>query len=204
MPAETIFIVRHAEKPEEEHGRGRVCSGVTIDGKRCESSLSVAGWQRAGALAVLFGPHAVQRGLQTPDRLIAVSYDEVENGEGGKRKSRAHKRRDDTPEHRPFQTVHPLGRVLDVPITCEWKKGDEAALIADVLDSGSRVTLICWEHDRIPSLAERIPLVDEEALPTHWPDYRFDLIWRFRRVARNVVTYDFDEVAQHVLPGDGT
>jgi hypothetical protein len=193
MPAETIFIVRHAEKPVEDR-RGTSNSGVEVDGEHCENSLSVVGWQRAGALAVLFGPRAAHHGLLTPGRLIAVAYGDENH------KKRA---RHDTREHRPFQTVDPLSRVLDVPIECTWRKGDEAAVVASVLADRSRATLICWEHDRIPALARPIPVADRGVVPDQWPGNRYDLIWRFRRRSPDAALYDFHQMGQHVLAGDG-
>ena len=50
MPASIIMVIRHAEKPDS----GNV--GVQLDGSQDADSLIVQGWQRAGALAVLFDP----------------------------------------------------------------------------------------------------------------------------------------------------
>jgi hypothetical protein len=90
-----------------------------------------------------------------------------------------------------------------VPVECEWRKGEEAALVASVLAARSRATLICWEHDRIPALADRIPVAEREAVPGQWPESRYDLIWRFRQLSPAVAVYDFHQMGQHVLGGDG-
>ncbi len=47
--APRIFLIRHAEKP---NGSSR---GVNSDGSADEKSLTVRGWQRAGALITVFG-----------------------------------------------------------------------------------------------------------------------------------------------------
>jgi hypothetical protein len=58
--ASKIMVIRHAEKPS---GDGPPF-GVTADGEKDDKSLTVRGWQRAGALACLFAP---ARGpLQSP------------------------------------------------------------------------------------------------------------------------------------------
>src|SRR5215469_3317059 len=45
-----IMVIRHAEKPDATH------AGVTAHGTEDKECLIVRGWQRAGALAVLFDP----------------------------------------------------------------------------------------------------------------------------------------------------
>jgi len=51
MPAQKIMIIRHAEKPEHHGPRG-----VDENGNEDKESLTVRGWQRAGALVQFFGP----------------------------------------------------------------------------------------------------------------------------------------------------
>jgi hypothetical protein len=48
-----IMIIRHGEKPT---AKGRPPFGLTSDGDQDWESLTVRSWQRAGALADLFGP----------------------------------------------------------------------------------------------------------------------------------------------------
>lgn len=66
-----IMIVRHAEKPKVDDQGQNI--GVGMDGSHDEESLAVRGWQRAGALSVLFGsPEIAQsRGLSVPRHLYA-------------------------------------------------------------------------------------------------------------------------------------
>ena len=51
MPALTLLIIRHAEKP----GENWPGPGLTIEGTPDDKSLVIRGWQRAGAWAALFG-----------------------------------------------------------------------------------------------------------------------------------------------------
>ncbi|MGX7000321.1 hypothetical protein [Caballeronia sp. KNU42] len=50
--SQKIMVIRHGEKPA---GTTPPC-GVTTEGEQDAQSLLVAGWTRAGALAVLFAP----------------------------------------------------------------------------------------------------------------------------------------------------
>ena len=59
--ADRIMVVRHAEKP----GVPPPIFGVDLNGNQDPESLIVRGWQRAGALAVLFS----KTGAPTRDHL---------------------------------------------------------------------------------------------------------------------------------------
>src|SRR5689334_23972799 len=50
--ATKIMVIRHGEKPM----RTPPPYGVTAEGKREKESLTIRGWQRAGALAAFFAP----------------------------------------------------------------------------------------------------------------------------------------------------
>jgi len=47
------MIIRHAEKPYVDIKEKNY--GVRMDGSKSEESLAVRGWQRAGAISLLFG-----------------------------------------------------------------------------------------------------------------------------------------------------
>src|SRR6201987_954925 len=77
-PPDVIYIIRHGEKPEEPApGRSAPAHrGVDFHGNQNEHSLLPRGWQRSGALAVLFDPRhgPLRAGLQVPRMLISPSY----------------------------------------------------------------------------------------------------------------------------------
>jgi hypothetical protein len=76
-----IYVIRHGEKPADPPP-GKPAQppsppfGVDVDGNQNIHSLLPRGWQRSGALAVLFDPTvgALQAGLRTPTALCSPSY----------------------------------------------------------------------------------------------------------------------------------
>ena len=179
-----IMIVRHGEKPypaDPDHSLG-----VRTDGSPDVESLTVRGWQRAGALSALFGSAemAARRGLSVPGLLYASAHDS--NDPTGS-KSR-----------RPHQTLIPLAQRTGLVICSDWTKGQEADLCREVLAQNGTV-LISWQHERIPAIAAGIPGGNIPATQT-WADERFDLVWVFDLLADG--TYRFQEVHQALLSSD--
>lgn len=182
--ARTIFIIRHGEKP----GPAPPPFGVDGDGNQNRHSLLPRGWQRAGALALLFAPTdtPTRRGIASPGQLIAPDYGDPAT----------------TAAHRTYQTIVPLSQLLGLPIETPYAEGQEAALGRSVATASSGVTLICWEHTAIPAIASAItPLAAEAAPPQSWPGERFDLIWSFTFNASDGA-YTFSEVPELLLAGD--
>jgi hypothetical protein len=186
-----IYVIRHGERPPEPQPGQSASSagppfGVDVDGNRNAYSLSPRGWQRSGALTVLFS-HAVgpKVGLRTPTALYATAYGEAAV----------------TKIHRPYQTILGLSRRLGLPIQSPDVLGQEAAFTEAALTSGAEVVLICYEHHRIPALVQGIPTVDGTAIPALWPDDRYDVIWTFT-IDPDGGRYTFDQVPQQLLDGD--
>ncbi len=178
-----IYVIRHGEKPIDE---SRPPFGVDIDGNRNEFSLSPKGWERAGALTVLFSPAvAPKMGLRTPTALYATAYGDPAV----------------TKIHRPYQTILGLSRLLGLPIQSPELLGREAAFADAVRSGGAEVVLICYEHRGIPALVQGFPTVDGTVIPAVWPDDRYDLTWTF---TLDPVTerYVFGQVPQQLLDGD--
>jgi hypothetical protein len=190
-----IYVIRHGEKPADPLAAspGQPASapgppfGVDVEGNQNAHSLLPRGWQRCGALAVLFDPAvgALQAGLRTPTSLYSPSY-----GAPGK-----------TQNHRTFQTIQGLAGRLSLPVQSPLPEGQESALIEAILASAGQVVLICWEHLHIPALAEAIPTVNATTIPAVWPGHRFDIIWTFG-LDSATGRYVFGQVAQQLLEGD--
>ncbi len=110
MPkAQRIMIIRHAEKPYDD-GKEKN-DGVRMDGSKSEESLAVRGWQRAGAISLLFGSAEIaqSRGLSVPQHLYASDPEKADKA-GSK-------------SRRPKQTLIPLAQRLELIITANWLKG---------------------------------------------------------------------------------
>ena len=196
-PPQVIYIIRHGEKPADPPPTGPKKSppapvapfGVDDQGSQDPHSLLPRGWQRSGALAVLFDPALgpPQAGLQTPAALLSPGY-------GNPAKTAA---------HRTYQTVQGLGDRLGLPIVSAFAEGQEPQLAASVVSGHSGVVLICWEHQHIPALASSLPVIPGTAIPQKWPGDRFDVIWTFTIVpAAAPVRYTFTQIPQQLLSGD--
>jgi len=178
-----IYVVRHGEKPPDSAGPP---FGVDVDGNQNQNSLSSRGWQRSGALTVLFSPPVAPKvGLRTPAALYATAYGDAAV----------------TEIHRPYETILGLSRRLDIPIQSPALLGQEGPFADAVLSSGAEVVLVCYEHVAIPALVAGFPTVEGTAIPGRWPDDRFDVIWVFtvNPVGGN---YVFSQVPQQLLDGD--
>jgi hypothetical protein len=173
------MLIRHAEKPADASPP----YGVSPDGELDEESLTVRGWQRAGALACLFDPAfapGAGRQLTEPRYLYASNP----------RKHRSKRSR---------ETLTPLARKLGLEINADFAPGEEEAL---ALEARSRdgVVLICWRHQHLPELAHHL-LGDQTTTPRHWHEDRYDLIWVFD-LDPATGAYRFRQTPQGLLHGD--
>jgi hypothetical protein len=175
-PLRKIILIRHAEKPIPEQG----VLGVDEFGNADRRSLSVRGWQRAGALVRFFAPlhGAFANGaIERPDALFAASP---------RSKSQ-----------RPVQTLRDVADHLKLEIRQEFDSdGDEARLI-DAARSVATVALVSWRQDSMAAFARQ--LVDDEVPVPDWDKRRFDVAWVFTRERR---AWHFTQVPQLLLPGD--
>jgi hypothetical protein len=172
-----IMIIRHAEKPDGASPD----LGVMADGTENKESLTVRGWQRAGALVRLFCPVSGAREL-LPGTIFAAGI-----GHGSK-------------SERPFETVTPLIDFLKqnggVKENDKHLKDDLNGLMADVLTCSGTV-LVAWEHKRIPDLVALLP--NAPRVPAKWPDDRFDVVWIFDSAAGG---WSFSQKPQLLLVED--
>lgn len=175
-----IFIMRHAEKPDG------AWQGVDERGFPDEQSLTVRGWQRAGALPGLFGP---SMGLPAPDRIYAAAVQKrvTPTGKTGSWSKRS------------METVSVLAAKLNLEVDDTFTRREEPAL-ADWVARLEGTTLICWSREAIPAIAGA--LLGRTTSPPLWPSDRFDVIWRFSRPDVGQ-PWIFDQLCQCLLPGDG-
>ena len=200
--ASTIMIIRHAEKPPEPPASPPPF-GVTPEGRQDDHSLSVRGWQRAGALATFFSPsRTTPPSISTPQFIYAVKVDTddgnphdaagVKIGSKGKRAQ---------------QTVAPVAEKLGATATLNFTfdKGEEAAMVTSAMACPGTV-LICWEHHNIPHITSGMPVSPATPVPVAWPvdaqgAGRFDVVWVFA-YDHTAGTYRFTPIPQMLLAGD--
>jgi broad specificity phosphatase PhoE len=172
MAPHRILIIRHAEKPHEPPCEND--DGVTWTGAIDKESLTVRGWQRAGALVHFFTSEADL----SPDTIFAAGIGE------------------ESPSHRPKQTLMPLAEWLGIRIHDSHPKDEVKPLVSDVLGRNG-IVLISWEHHRIPDVVALLP--HAPAAPAKWPDERFDVVWILDRDGEG---WKFSQLPQMLLAGD--
>jgi hypothetical protein len=170
------MVIRHAEKPD------KTTAGVDTSGKSGKDDLTVRGWQRAGALTVLFGPSAA---VLSGDRLTTPKF--LYASKDGSQRS--------------MQTITPLSSKLGLPIS-PGSKGAEAELAKQARGCEGPV-LISWQRERIPDLAANLlaGTPDASRHPKLWPVECFDVIWIFDLDPQSGA-YCFSQMPQQLLPGD--
>ena len=177
MAATVIMVIRHAEKPNGD------VDGVEIDGSADPDSLSVLGWQRAGALAVLFDPsrgNLQTSALAVPQFLFASRF-------GATRHSK-----------RPFETIQPLAAKLALTIDTTFKR-DQTRELVHAARACNGAVLVSWQHQEMSSIGNAI-VGNDTTVPQSWPSDRFDVVWVF--TARASGGYAFTQVPQRLLAGD--
>ncbi|HME48294.1 hypothetical protein [Mycobacterium sp.] len=191
-PPAQIYVIRHGEKPADPPTPTAAPGppfGVDVNGNQGIHSLLPRGWQRSGALAVLFAPAVgpLQAGLRTPATLFSPDYGNPEKTQG----------------HRTYETIQGLSDRLGVPINSPFAEGQEPALASAVVADYTGVVLICWEHQHIPAIGTALPTVSGTQIPAVWPGDRFDVIWSFTlEPAASPAEYVFSQIPQQVLAGD--
>lgn len=178
--ATKIMVIRHAEKPSNDPPP----HGVTSKGEREPESLVVRGWQRAGALVCFFAPAngSFQDSSLAKPQFLYASKPTKRNG-----------------SKRPLETITPLADKLAIRINSNYSKLEAKEMLEEVFLCAG-VVLICWQHEFLPEIANKI-LGNKTTAPQDWPEDRFDVVWVFDRDAATG-QYDFKQVPQNLLLGD--
>lgn len=207
-----VMLVRHAEKPGI---RGEPPMGFDEEGRLDPHSLTIHGWQRAGALISIFEHPRAGSNIDPPSVIYAAKR--VYEGEGKERLPETKQRPDE--EHlgaRAYQTVLPLAKRLnldkdpmeqfgldDVPRADHTagtsiqasSPADDAPLIRAIKAAEGPV-LISWEHKRITDI---VLALQSSAAPIYWDGKRFDMIWI---LTPRDDKYELAVEVQNLLPGD--
>ena len=150
-----IVLLRHAEKPNPSTGG----EAVDAKGRADTQGLSVRGWQRAGALAALFGGRCATARpgmLARPDVMFAAE--------------------DPGRSHRPHDTLLPLAELLELQIRPLPSNGDQGEAARQLLRCAGTV-LVSWRHRELPPLARALLPEMPQQVPAVWDERRFDLFW---------------------------
>ena len=203
--ATKLMILRHAEKPPQPP-QVPPPFGITANGDQAFESLTVRGWQRAGALVSLFVPSPGQKtahpALALPAFVYATAVKADKEDDAAKGDAKIGSK-----SHRPQETITPLLEKLG-PATrhnFSFNKGEEAALVAAAM-ACKGVVLICWQHEKIPVMAASLPINPATPVPKDWPvdgsgAGRYDLIWVFD-LNPKTGQYAFSQIFQCLLAGD--
>lgn len=150
--------------------------------------LSPKGYERANALPQFFANNPAAIRFGRPVAIYAAGVNTAANAS------------DDTGHSiRSILTVVPLAKTLGLRIHEQYLKGDIEPLVKEIMNTrqyDGHTVVICWEHKMI------LPMVQEFGLshPPDWPDEVFDRAW-ILSFSNNQIS-NFENVAQHLLPGD--
>jgi len=175
MSAHRLQLIRHAEKPDARAGG----QGVDEHGAPDPASLSVRGWQRAGALVNFFAPlgtYPRDPRIHRPTSLWAAASSE---------RSR-----------RPVSTLLALAQALGIAVR-EDIASEDVDRFVDALDRCDGTVLASWRHEHMRAIARA--LVGPDAPVGDWPDDRFDMVWVFTRRDER---WRVEQVEQMLLAGD--
>ena len=183
MDALTLFIIRHAEKPDKT--LPELGPGLTANGVSDSEALVIRGWQRAGAWAALFGTALTGGDYAKPDAIYAATPGTMFN---------------QPPSSRPAETISALAARRKLTPNLSFAKGSEAQLVPALLKL-SGVVLLCWEHKSI--ITDILPLipVNKGTPPGKWEGDRFDVVLRFDR-SKDDNKFAFKELFPKLLSGD--
>ena len=151
------------------------------------AGLSPQGFQRAGLLPGFFSRDSVVNAYGPPVAIFAMEPN-PNKADGSVR---------------PIQTVTPLAKSLNLQIETSFTRDQYPAMAAQILKEPSydgHTVVICWEHDRIPPMAQAFGLTNG---PTTWKGSVFDVAWVLRFDGNSSVP-TLQLIGEKVLPTDAS
>jgi len=100
---------------------------------------------------------------------------------------------------RPRDTVVPLAEALGLQVDLSYTSGQIKKLTNYIASSNDEVTLVSWNNDKIPEIAEKLGISN----PPDWDSDTFDDIWM---IYDNASSYNFNGnnvVKRAVYAGEG-
>ena len=183
MTALTILIIRHAEKPDTP------ADGPGLDeaGRPDAASLTLRGWQRAGAWAALLGTGIGGLLYPVPDAIYAAAPERAVSGK---------------PSRRQVQTIRSLAARLGLAPLTHLAKGEELRLAGEIL-ARTGVVLVCWEYALITEalLPALLGGTGQDGVPRVWDRARFDVLLHLTRDAPDA-PWSFRQSFPCLLAGD--
>ncbi|MDQ7094477.1 phosphoglycerate mutase family protein [Desulfosporosinus sp. PR] len=137
------------------------------DGRIQKADLSSNGYKRANELPDFFKNH-LPANISKPDVIIAMKQKTSKNS------------------NRPFETVEPLSKALNIPIIANYKKTEIGQAVEDINKFGeNKVVLVCWEHQNIVKMAQLLgaPVNSWGYNPQAQKDNKnYDAIWVITKI----------------------
>jgi hypothetical protein len=121
-----IIFIRHAEKP----------SGSKSDPDN--GQLSDLGVAHSSCWVKFFQNIPSQVNVNKPDIIYAM------------------KQHKPTSSNRPYNTILPLSKYLNIPINNSIERDDTKGIANAILSNSDKTVLVCWEHKAIPDIANKL------------------------------------------------
>jgi hypothetical protein len=177
-----VVCLRHGEKPADSEEKSDHVNddgpGLDVHGRVNKHSLTIRGWQRAGALS------GTQLGGQVPSSSIgSASLFVPDYGP-------------DTKDHRPYQTISPLARRWGIKPELPGP-ADCVPSLRDRVLAASGPAVVCWEHDNLATFVGQLL-----GYEIKWPSGRFDVFWLLHPGGTGADAWSCQQVDQALLPGD--
>src|SRR5262249_48419014 len=210
MDATKIMVIRPGERPVRHNGQqyAGINNLGTVAGNDATKHLVTLGWERAGALVILFAPPwGPKPSLATPQFLFASDPTPKHDDDAG----------DEGPSERPYETLTALAAKLGLTIDASHRKNHYARMVTSALACEGAV-LVAWQHEDIALTTKTgSPGIRQEILtqtgttgnfniPESWPGgpagARHDLVFVFDRPNGDGPITGFAMLAQQLLAGD--